>query len=190
MWTNKELFTGKAGEKPGNPIYTQEVGEGGGDDIQDKVQDMLGKRNKGLMKNFKKLSDLAGGKKTKVGRMLRRGAALAGKRGGMAANILGKGGGIAGKLGGLGKGLGKLAAGGGIGAIVGIAAEQSLGVFQRRAEAAAGARRTDGAAVNPRVLRLRGRPVAAAIGLPAGVGAVSSRGRSPPPGVTRSWRAA
>lgn len=131
----KELFTGKAGERASNPIYTQEVGGGAGGGLQD----MLGKRNAGLMKGIKKLSNLAGGKKTKVGRMLRRGAALAGKRGGMAANILGKGGGIAGKLGSLGKGLGKLAAGGGIGAIVGIAAEQSLGVFQRKAEAAAGA---------------------------------------------------
>ena len=41
------------------------------------------------------------------------------------------------------------------------------------AEAAAGARRADGAAVDPRVLRLRSRPVAAAIGLPASVGAVT-----------------
>ena len=118
------------------PMFVEDVSGGG---ALDKV---LGKRNKGLLKGFKGLSKLAGGKKTVVGRALRGAAAMAGKRGSIGSQILGGGGklgGIASKLGSVGKGLGKLAAGGGIGAIVGIAAEQTLGVFKRRAEAAAGA---------------------------------------------------
>jgi len=130
-------FKGKPSGRPADPIYT--VNEGGGMGGTGDGGGSMNLPSRGTTSGgiFKKLSQLAGGKKTKVGRMLRNVAATAMKRGGLtgqiakmipglskilpgagaaassagggaaATGILGKAGGMLGKVGGV---AGKLAA--------------------------------------------------------------------------------
>ena len=151
---------GKRGQSKSAPMFVQDVSGRAGGGLMDMVGKMGGRQagiGGGFKKGWKGLFDYAKmalkpGKAGQVGRariaraakglVTGQGASFVGGTGkgaAQAAGQLGKLGGIAGKLGTVGKSLGKLAAGGGIGAVVGLAAEATLGVFQKKAEAAAGA---------------------------------------------------
>ena len=158
----KDLLGMKKGESQSNPLYVSDVsgGGGGGNDMMSNLMKGGGRKagiGGGFKKGFKGLMDYAkmavkGGRAGKVGRarLLRAGKGLitgqgasfvggTGKGSAQAAKAAGKLAGAAGKLGSVGKTLGKIAAGGGIGAIVGLAAEATLGHFKKKAEAAADA---------------------------------------------------
>jgi len=151
---------GKRGQSKSAPMFVQDVSGGAGGGLMDMVGKMGGRQagiGGGFKKGWKGLFDYAKmalkpGKAGQVGRariaraakglVTGQGASFVGGTGkgaAQAAGQLGKLGGIAGKLGTVGKSLGKLAAGGGIGAVVGLAAEATLGHFKKKAEAAAGA---------------------------------------------------
>ena len=154
-----KLFGGSKKPTGGSsdPLFVQNVGGGAEGGLMDVVGKMGGRKagiGGGFKKGFKGLMDYAkmamkGGRAGKVGRarLLRagkglltgQGASFAGGTSKGAAQAAGKIAGAAGRLGKVAGSLGKIAAGGGIGAIVGLAAEASLGLFQKKAEAAAGA---------------------------------------------------
>jgi len=75
---------GKIGSSESNPMYVYVVnqgeGGGGGGSVMDNIGDVLGSRNSKGLNIFKKLSNVVGGKNTKVGRMTRNVAAMMGKR--------------------------------------------------------------------------------------------------------------
>lgn len=136
------------------PMYVQDVN---GSSMMDMASKMGGRQagiGGGFKKGWKGLFDYAkmslkGGRAGKVGRariaraakglVTGQGASFVGGTGKGAAQAAGRLGGIVGKLGTVGKSLGRLAAGGGVGAIVGLAAEATLGHFAKKAKAAASA---------------------------------------------------
>jgi hypothetical protein len=176
----------KRGNSKSMPMFVQDVNGGG---MMDMAGSMRGGRAAGIgggfKKGFKGLMDYAkmafkGGRAGKVGRariaraakglITGQGASFVGGAGRGTAQAASRLGGIAGKLGSLGKGLGKLAAGGGIGAIVGLAAEASLGHFQKKAEEAA-ASMEEGEAKEKKLSQARNLSIASTTAKYAGLGA-------------------
>ena len=187
----KGLLGMKKGESESNPLYVSDVSGGGGNDMMGNLMKAGGRKagiGGGFKKGFKGLMDYAkmavkGGRAGKVGRariaraakglVTGKGASFVGGTGkgsAQAAKAAGKLAGVAGKLGSVGKTLGKLAAGGGIGAIVGLAAEATLGHFKKKAEAAADAME-DGEKRDKKLRQARALGVAAETAKYAGYGA-------------------
>lgn len=148
---------GKRGQSKSAPMFVQDVGGGAGGGLMDMVGQMGGRQagiGGGFKKGWKGLLDYTkmafkGGREGQVGRarlmragkglLTGQGASFVGGTGKDSAKAAMKLAGAAGKLGSVGKTLGRLAAGGGIGAIAGLAVEATLGHFQAKASKAADA---------------------------------------------------